>query len=198
VRQQVEATPTNAGHLELLAIVLLFRGDSAAAVQPLLHAVELNPVYDAFSCSVAAALLQTGRDEQYLLYRHNYFERRAGHHDFVGDHVIARGLLLAKGDNEDFERACQFAELAITNVAKGDVYSDELVRALMEYRRGSYASAREWSNRVVTRTDPWLPRLAEGWFLQAMASARLERLASAWAALARGEAATAGEPAPHH
>jgi tetratricopeptide (TPR) repeat protein len=77
--------------------------------------------------------------------------------------------------------------LTITNLTKEDPYSVEPIRALMEYRRGSYASAKEWSNRIVTRKDGWLPRVAEGWFLQAMASARLQQIEPARTAYAWGD-----------
>jgi hypothetical protein len=96
-------------------------------------------------------------------------------------------------DGTDFERACELADFAATATEpSGLVPWMHLGKALAEYRRERFESAKQWAIRVTSASDAppehTQPECKEAaWFIQAAASARLRQLETARRALANGD-----------
>jgi serine/threonine protein kinase/tetratricopeptide (TPR) repeat protein len=203
LRQGVEESPSSAETWEDFACFEARRTNWATAADYSARATELVPDENSFWLTRAALLLRLGRLEDYRRYCHQILERAAGRHDpsiaafdpalqFAGGQdpsiAAASPALLLPVEGGDFERACQFVDLEGT-VSKPVDYGPwfEFWKALAEYRRGRFNSAREWAARSRSR-DGELPRWkAPSAFLEAMAWARLQKPESAKAALAGGD-----------
>jgi hypothetical protein len=134
-------------------------------------------------------LVLAGRNEEYSRLRHEYLQRvSSGVRDDRSPVEASFHVLLLPGDSADFNQACQYADaVADSVVAKNDDYFKELIKALVEYRRGHFESAQDWINRVVSRGDSWLPRQVEARYIQALVCIRLGQMEPARAALVKGD-----------
>jgi tetratricopeptide (TPR) repeat protein len=187
LQKHAEAFPANVNYYYMLIRFRMQHGSPGGATGPLLKDLQAKLEQGEFSYPWAISLLHVGAEDKYQEYRHGFLNTAFVHNDFQGKLEVAKTLLLLGGDPEDVEQSCRFAQLAITNVTAIELYSAEVVRALLAFRRGEFAEAKQWATTVVTREDGWKPRICEGWLLRALACSRLNLPASARAALAEGD-----------
>jgi len=138
---------------------------------------------------IPPVLVLAGRNEEYYRLRHDYLQRALSGRRDVNSLVEASfTVLLLPGDDADLKQAYQYADAAADSIAaKKDEYWEEMIKALVEYRRGHFDSAQAWSNRAVSPEDTWLPSQAESRYIQALVCVRLGQLESSRNALLKGD-----------
>jgi serine/threonine protein kinase len=140
-----------------------------------------------------SVLIELGDPGQYEYFRQAAIARVAGTACPFGDRIIKISLLLPA--NEEIMRALTpLAEAAAKSFAT-NITADEDVflaawrsvsLALMEYRRGNYVKAAEWSRRCLSYPEYNAPRAATARVILAMACQRLGQTGEARSELAQG------------
>jgi eukaryotic-like serine/threonine-protein kinase len=192
LRQHMEAFPTNVNYFLMLVRFRMQHGSPGGATEALPRDLATKLDQGEFSSPWAISLLQVGANEKFQEYRRLYLDAAFKRGDFHGKMDTTKVLLLFGGNEDEVERSCRFAELAITNATDVDrFYLLEELNALLDLRRGRVTSARKWATRHVAKDEEWKPRLCEGCFIKALACARLQQPKAARVALAKGEAVLA-------
>jgi tetratricopeptide (TPR) repeat protein len=188
IRRQQEAVPSDANYCAVFGRFSAGNGQWSSAVEQLAHAVKLDPDNEFYSFSLALALLKTDRYDNYRQVCHAYIDRTAARVDYGGDVDIVLAALLLPVSETDFDRACQFADINVTNPNREywvpRVYLGE---ALAELRRKHFASADDWAARIVARESARFSLRAAASFIQASVAAKLQQVEAAQGALAKGD-----------
>jgi len=185
--EHVETFPSNINYYLMLARFRMQHGSLVGATEALPGDLQAKLEKGEFSVPWAVSLLQVGANEKFEEYRRKYLDVAFAQNDFKGKMETAKVFLLHGGSAQEIERSSQFARLVITNATDSDryYYLDQL-NALLDLQRNQIASAKSWASRHVARNEEWKPRLSEGWFIRALACARLQRPESAKSSFAKG------------
>jgi serine/threonine protein kinase len=134
-------------------------------------------------------LLRAGRLDDYRAQCHSLLERLGKTND-VGLAAYAGGAaLLLPVEGPDFDRACQIVDRAAPEKECVDegLRTLALWKALADYRRGRFESAREWASRAGRSEDPRPCCKMQALYMEAMARTRLKDIENAKAALLAGD-----------
>ncbi len=187
LREHVASFPSNINYYLMLARFRMQFGSLVGATEALPRDLQAKLEKGEFSVSWAVSLLHVGANEKFEEYRRKYLDVAFAQNDFKGKMDTAKVFLLHSGSAQEVERTCQFAGLVITNASDGDrYYYLEQLNALLDLRRGQFASAKRWASRHVAKNEEWKPRLSEGWFIRALACAQLQLPESAKSSFAKG------------
>jgi eukaryotic-like serine/threonine-protein kinase len=187
VRQTVDKFPSNAECHELFGRLEISWGKWELAAEQLTRAVDLKSDDPSWREIIPPVLVLAGRNEEYYRLRHGCLEGVAGVRDLDARVNQARAMLLLPGDHGDLERACQYADAVADSTDIEKCEYAKVIKALVEYRRGRFDSAQDWSNRAVSPEDTWLPSQAESRYIQALVCVRLGQMESAQVALLKGD-----------
>jgi len=158
------------------------------AVADCLKANSLSVDGRGYSFDCAIVLLKTGHTDDYRRVCHAYLERVAADREFISADMAAKVSLLLPVDGADFERACQLADFAATETEpEWHVACVRLGKALADYRRRRFESARDWAQRAIASEGITPRQKSAAFFILAASSASLDDHASAESALDRGE-----------
>jgi serine/threonine protein kinase len=133
--------------------------------------------------------LRAGRLDDYRAQSHSLLERMGKTNDLGVAAYAAGPALLLPVEGSDFDRACEFVDLAApaNELDSGGLRVLGLWKALADYRRGRFESARDWARRA-NRSDEDRPFCRmQALFTEAMACARLKDVECAKAALLAGD-----------
>ena len=186
-RQTVDKFPSNAECHEQFGRLEITWGKWELAAEQLTLAVKLKSDDPGWTEIMPPVLLLAGRNEEYYRLRHGCLEGVAGVRDLDTRVNLARVMLLLPGDPADLERACQYADAVADSTDIEKCEYAKVIKALVEYRRGHFDSAQDWSNRAVSPEDTWLPSQAESRYIQALVYVRRGQLESARDALLKGD-----------
>jgi eukaryotic-like serine/threonine-protein kinase len=186
-RQTVDKFPSNAECHEQLGRLEITWGKWELAAEQLTLAVKLKSDDPGWTQIMLPVLVLAGRNEEYYRLRHGCLEGVAGVRDLDTRLNLARVVLLLPGDHDDLERACQYADAVADSTDIKKCEYAKVIKALVEYRRGHFDSAQDWSNRAVSPEDTWLPSQAESRYIQALVCVRLGQLESSRNALLKGD-----------
>jgi eukaryotic-like serine/threonine-protein kinase len=137
------------------------------------------------SANLVLVLLEVGRNEECRQRCHELLAQAATNKvGVLGAATLAKASLLLPVDGLDLERACELADFVGSGGRVGQFSST--TKALAEYRRGHFDSASAWAKDAISKSADDPSRLASGWFIQALACARLQQIELARTALAKG------------
>ena len=181
-----------AGNKSESARLLCARGELRAgagrwneAVVEFSNAAGLDPNDEESSADLVLVLLEAGRNEECRQRCHELLARAATNKvEVLSAATLAKASLLLPVDGPDLERACELADFVGSGGRVGQLSST--TKALAEYRRGRFDSASAWAKDAISKSADDPSRLASGWFIQALACARLQQIELARTALASG------------
>ena len=96
LNEAVQSSPSNSGYWTTLGEFNAERGNLTAAVDQFSRAVQLSPKEVMISWNWAAALLATGRIEEYRAHCHQFLERSANTQELLVAEVAAKAALLCR------------------------------------------------------------------------------------------------------
>jgi serine/threonine protein kinase len=181
-----------AGNKSESARLLCARGELRAcagswneAVVEFSNAAGLDPNDEESSADLVLVLLKVGRNEECRQRCHDLLAQATTNNvGVLNTATLAKASLLLPVDGPDLERACELADFVGSGGSVGQLSST--TKALAEYRRGHFESASGWAKDAISKSADDPSRQASGWFIQALACARLQQIESAKTALARG------------
>ena len=181
-----------AGNKSESARLLCARGELRAgagrwneAVVEFSNAAGLDPNDEESTADLVLVLLETGRNEECRQRCHELLAQAATNKvEILSAATLAKASLLLPVHGPDLERACELADFGGSSGSVGRFSST--TKALAEYRRGRFDSASAWAKDVISKNADDPARLASGWFIQALACARLQQIELAKTALAKG------------
>jgi tetratricopeptide (TPR) repeat protein len=181
-----------AGNKSESARLLCARGELRAcagrwneAVLEFSNAAGQDPNDEESSADLVLALLKVGRNEECRQRCHQLLAQVAtNERGLLSSATLAKASLLLPVDGPDLERACDLADF----VGSGGTVEQfsSTTKALAEYRRGHFESASALAKDAISKSAADPSRQASGWFIQALACARLRQIELARTALASG------------
>ena len=187
IRDADRLQPHSSKTWSILKSLYAQRGMWTDLANQLSRELDINPQDVALRNSLALVHLRDGRLDDYRTVCHEMLEPDATKSlDIVNTGGVALTALLLPVDGVDLDRAYALADVA-GRAEEAKTYSSSS-KALAEYRRGRFQSAKEWGADIVTKSDPKSQRCATGWLVQALACQRLEQSDLARAALAKADA----------
>ena len=177
------------------AAIVITRGELRAghgrweeAVADLANALEMNPKDHGVWFSLAPLLVQSGDLAGYRKHCRAMLARfRETKDPWIADRTC-KACLLVPLAGEDIATAAYLADVAVT-LGKDfqDITWFQFSKSLAEYRQGHFASAAEWANKVLTKSQAVEMCRVVAYMVLAMSQWCLNRVDEALAALAKGD-----------
>ncbi len=162
-------------------------GRFAEAAADFARLIELRPGEHEVWHWQAVILVQRGQLQAYRELRHKSVERFGNTTNPYTAERIARDLLILPCSGADLETAAKMAETAVSAPTNHPAMTwFRFAKGLAEYRQGHFASAAEWSQKVVSDAGHELSRDAGACMLLAMAQHQLKQSDEARGTLAKG------------
>jgi hypothetical protein len=177
VLAELETLQPNVRNAVLLGAIYAIQGRWEEAVGPMSRAVEIETSEDYCRYYKAVTLLRAGHIAEYRRHCHEFLQRPACAWSTTA-------ALLLPVDGDDFDRACEAADVEATRDNDPIV---QFVKPFAEIRRGRFTVARQLATKILTAEDTSASYKALAYFLRALASAHDGQIESARLDLARGE-----------
>jgi hypothetical protein len=183
---QVPAHPASAGIFNVLGVVHAHREQWSSAVRNYTKVVELRPTDHEAYHFLAPLLVQTGDLEAYRRHCERILRQFAGTSNPVVAERMAKDCLFVPRSPSDSSAVEKLVETAVAAGPSHQYWPYfQFVKGLAEYRQGRFASAAEWLQKVLSRTNDTY-RTVQAHMMLAMAQHQLKQTEQARVTLAKG------------
>lgn len=180
--------PASGNLLALKADLRARAGNWAEAAATLALFYERQPQNHGQYCTLAALLVKANDQTGYEQFCQRLLASATNvSYLFIAD-AVAKACVFRPVPSLDLEAVSRLSDLTLIQGANdaGALPYFQMCRAMVEYRKGNFSAASEWAQKTITAPSPNAHGYAYG--VQAMACARLGKLAEAREILAKGEA----------
>ena len=182
-----ERQPKSAGLLSARGNLRARTGHWKEAAADFSRVVEFEPEDPEAYRLLAPLLVQSGDLEGYRRHCARIVARFGGTYDPVIAERMAKDCLILPSPGADLTTESNWANTAVTEGENHPYLAYfQFVKGLAEYRQGHFASAAEWTQKVLTQTGEVPFRDVEAYMVMAMAQHRSRQPDQARAALAKG------------
>jgi Flp pilus assembly protein TadD len=183
---QVPAHPAAASIFNVLALVHAHREQWLAAVKNYSKVVELRPTDHEGYHYLAPVLVQAGDLDGYRRHCEQILRQFGGTTNPVVAERMAKDCLFVPPPASDFTTIAKMVETAVAAGPNHQYWPYfQFVKGLAEYRQGRFASAAEWSQKALGRTNDNY-RTVQAHMTLAMAQLQLNQTEQARVTLAKG------------
>jgi len=177
--------PETRATTDALANLLARQGKWIQAADCFASLIQSNPTNHWNHRNLAPLLVASERLDVYRQHCRQAVERFGKTSDpFIAER-IAKNCLILPDCGVGLDAVAHMADTAAATTNRGAIPWFQLVKGLVEYRQGRFASAVEWSNKTLTNTGQPV-RDVEAYMVLAMAHYQFKQTDDARAALAKG------------